>query len=136
MELNIIFLDRDFDSTTTEITFNSSLSSQCIEISTSLDSLIEGPETFSVAFEAVDPAVSSGDNVVVTIEDRNEREVLLSFAELAYRMPEGETVMVCVEVTSDNIGNLERDVGLSLMTISGGAQGGAQGSYSVNYTIS
>ena len=127
--LYLLFLGSDFNSTTTEITFDSSKSSCCIEISTFNDILIEDPEIFNVAIITADPAVSIGNDVPVTIEDSNEGEVFIAIAESAYRAFEGETVAVCVQVTSE-ISNLQRDIVLSVVTISGGD---AEGNWLLNH---
>ena len=106
-----------------EVTFDSSSSVHCVQVTALLDTLIEGPETFSVTVTVgEEAAVSPGGSVLVTIEDGNEGEVVVSFAESAYSEPEGSGVDICLQVTSDIL-NLQRDVELSLVTRSESAQG-------------
>ena len=117
-----VSLDSDFNSTAIQVTFNSSNTGHCIEVQAFTDTLIEGPETFIVVVSTNDTAVISGGSVLVTIEDSNEGEVLVSLAESAYSVLEGEMVTVCIEIESDVV-NLQRDVVLLLMTTNGVAQG-------------
>ncbi len=112
----------DFNSSSIGITFDSSVSSTCVQVSAFSDSFTEDPETFAQTITVNDNAVSPGNSVFVTIQDSNAGEVLIAISDPTYSALEANSVMICVEVISP-LFNLQRDVSLSIMTTDGTAQG-------------
>ncbi len=104
------------------VIFDAFKSGCCINVTAFRDTFIEPSEIFNAIITVNAPAVSSGDAIPVTVEDNNGGEVIISFAEPAYSVPEGDSVAVCFLVTSE-VSNIQRDVMVSVFTIEADAQG-------------
>ena len=118
----VLFLVDDLNTTSIDVTFTPTLTTTCVEIQTLNDSLIEGPELFSVGINTSDRAVEAGEDAIVMIGDRNEGEVMVTLNEPSYEGQEGGVVRVRVEVTS-MVSNIQRDVVVTIATTIGTAQG-------------
>ena len=94
---------------------DSTSSSVCLNISTFPDQFIEGNETFTVNIRTQDSAVTVGPFAQIIIVDVSIEDIVASLDNDTYKIVEGETISVCVEISSD-VTNLQRDVVLTLVT--------------------
>lgn len=116
-----MFIESDFDTTGTTVTFDTDLSSICIMISTFEDQIIEDPESFNVTIVSSDISITTGPDAQVTIGDSNMMDILVSLDQISYTESEGNSVNFCVQLIY--VVDIRRSVQLQILTASDTAEG-------------